>query len=372
MPKLLIVGGGIAGMSLAVFMRRIGWQADLIEADPEWRVYGAGISITGPTFRALDQLGLMEDLRREGHCSTSGDVIICAPDGTPLHNSPTPPIAPGMPSTGGIMRPALHKLLSGLTRESGTDIRLGVTAKTFAQSENAVEVTTSDGETRRYDLAVGADGVNSQTRAMLFPDAPKPSYTGQYCWRVALDRQPEIDRATFFMAGEVTAGLVPVSETAMYMWLLEPVAVREHIDPATQHLRLAKIMQRFGGPLAKVREGLTAQSPIIVRPLEALLLPRPWHVGRILLIGDAAHATTPHLASGAGIATEDALVLSRILAETSDIPAALVAFTERRWERCKLVVENSVEIGRMQQGNGSPQQLNALMAQSMTALRADI
>lgn len=372
MPKLLIIGGGIAGMSLAVFMRRIGWDVDLVEADPEWRVYGAGISITGPTFRALDQLGLMDALRREGHCSTSGDVIICAPDGTPLHNSPAPPIAPGMPSTGGIMRPALHRLLSDLTRVSGADIRLGVMAKSFTQIGDGIEVSTSDGETRRYDLAVGADGVNSQTRALLFPDAPKPSYTGQYCWRVALDRLPEIDRATFFMAGEVTAGLVPVSETGMYMWLLEPVAVREHIDPATQHLRLAKIMQRFGGPLAKVRDGLSAQSPIIVRPLEALLLPRPWHVWRILLIGDAAHATTPHLASGAGIATEDALVLSRILAQTADIPAAIEAFTERRWGRCKLVVENSVEIGRLQQGSGSPQQLNALMGQSMMALRADI
>jgi 2-polyprenyl-6-methoxyphenol hydroxylase-like FAD-dependent oxidoreductase len=372
MSKLLIIGGGIAGMSLAVFMRRIGWDIDLIEADPEWRVYGAGISITGPTFRALDQLGLIEALRREGHCSTSGDVVICAPDGTPLHHSPTPPIAPGMPTTGGIMRPALHRLLSDLTRSSGADIRLGVTVKSFHEKEDGVSVATSDGETRSYDLVVGADGVNSLTRALLFPDAPKPVYTGQYCWRVALDRQPMIDRAHFFMAGEVTAGLVPVSETGMYMWLLEPVKVREHIEPATQHLRLAAIMQRFGGPLAIVRDGLTAQSPIIVRPLEAMLLPRPWNVGRILLIGDAVHATTPHLASGAGIATEDALVLSRILAETGSIPDAVAAFTERRWDRCKLVVENSVEIGRMQQGSGTPQQLNALMAQSMMALRANI
>lgn len=372
MPKLLIIGGGIAGMSLAVFMRRIGWQADLVEADPEWRVYGAGISITGPTFRALDQLGLMDALRAEGHCSTTGDVIICAPDGTPLHHSPAPPIGPGMPSTGGIMRPALHRLLSGLTRESGTDIRLGVTAKSFAQMGDQVEVTTSDGKTGLYDLVVGADGVNSQTRAMLFPDAPKPVYTGQYCWRVALDRQEVIDRTHFFMAGEITCGLVPVSDTSMYMWLLEPVKVREHIDPATQHLRLAGLLQRFGGPLAVIRESLTEKSPIIVRPLEALLLPRPWHKGRVLLIGDAAHSTTPHLASGAGIATEDALVLSRILAETSDIPAALRAFEDRRWDRCKLVVENSVEIGRMQQGSGTPQQLNALMGQSMMALRADI
>jgi len=372
MRKLLIIGGGIAGMSLAVFMRRGGWSVDLIEADAEWRVYGAGISITGPTFRAFDQLGLTEALRTEGHCSTSGDVIICAPDGTLLHHSPAPPIAPGMPSTGGIMRPALHRLLSGLTRSSGTDIRLGVTAKSFSQDETGVSVATSDGETRRYDLVVGADGVNSQTRAALFPDAPKPAYTGQYCWRVALDRQEAIDRATFFMAGEVTAGLVPVSATRMYMWLLEPVEVREHIDPATQHERLAGIMRRFGGPLAIVRDSLTAQSPIIVRPLEALLLPRPWNVGRILLIGDAAHATTPHLASGAGIATEDALVLCRMLGEAASIPDALPAFTERRWERCRLVVENSVEIGRMQQGGGSPQQLNALMAQSMMALRNDI
>jgi 2-polyprenyl-6-methoxyphenol hydroxylase-like FAD-dependent oxidoreductase len=90
------------------------------------------------------------------------------------------------------------------------------------------------------------------------------------------------------------------------------------------------------------------------------------------MIGDAVHATTPHLASGAGIAVEDALVLSDYLASEADIGRALDLFEERRWERCRMVVENSVAIGDMELNHASPDKLQALMAQSEQALRADI
>jgi 2-polyprenyl-6-methoxyphenol hydroxylase-like FAD-dependent oxidoreductase len=90
------------------------------------------------------------------------------------------------------------------------------------------------------------------------------------------------------------------------------------------------------------------------------------------LIGDAVHATTPHLASGAGIAIEDALVLSEEIGTESDIPLALERFEARRWERCRLVVENSVRIGRMEQTHADPGLLKALMAESETALREEI
>lgn len=374
--RLLVVGGGFAGMALSVFMRRQGWAVDIVEADPEWRVYGAGITITGATFRAFDQLGLVSEIARLGFCSDY-EGVICTPLGIPIHDIPGQAIAPGLPVTGGIMRPIMHGLLAELTRASGAQVRLGVTVERFVaegrlDADAPVTVVTSDGRTETYDLIVGADGAFSPTRAMLFPDAPAPTYTGQYCWRVEAERPPNFDKVNFFMAGQITAGLVPVSPTKMYMWLLQPTPHKVRIDDDQLHTRLIEIMAPFGGPLTKVREGLDRTSPIVVRPLEALLLPKPWHRGRVLLIGDAAHSTTPHLASGAGIATEDALVLSEVLKADENLATALPAFTERRFERCRLVVENSVEIGRMQQGEGSPEKLNALMARSMAALRAAI
>ena len=374
--RLLVVGGGFAGMALSVFMRRQGWAVDIVEADPDWRVYGAGITITGATFRAFDQLGLIDEIRRQGFCSDH-EAVICDPSGAVLHDIPGEPIAPGMPVTGGIMRPILHRLLERLTREAGADVRLGVTVERLdtpdgLDADARVQVLTSDGETRTYDLVVGADGVFSHTRGLLFPEAPQPAYTGQYCWRVVTARPADFDKPHFFMAGRVTAGLVPVSASQMYMWLLEPAPQKVRIDEDQLHVRLEEIMAPFSGPLGHVRDGLNSRSPIVTRPLDALLLPKPWHRGRVLLIGDAAHATTPHLASGAGLATEDALVLSQVLRMTDDIGDGLSVFTERRWERCRLVVENSVMIGRMQQGEGSPDKLNALMGRSMAALRAAI
>src|SRR5579862_4842825 len=100
----LVVGGGIAGMSFAIRARALGWTVDLVESDPQWRVYGAGISITGPTFRAFGRLGVLDELQAQGYPSSFG-VRICIPSGQAVGDLPTPPIEPGMPVQGGIMRP---------------------------------------------------------------------------------------------------------------------------------------------------------------------------------------------------------------------------------------------------------------------------
>jgi 2-polyprenyl-6-methoxyphenol hydroxylase-like FAD-dependent oxidoreductase len=90
------------------------------------------------------------------------------------------------------------------------------------------------------------------------------------------------------------------------------------------------------------------------RPLQAILLPPPWYRGRVLLIGDAAHSTTPHLAMGAGIAIEDAAVLGEELGSCDSLEEALEAFMERRFDRCRLVVENSLQLGEWEKNPQDP------------------
>src|SRR5205807_3289359 len=105
----------------------------------------------------------------------------------------------------------------------------------------------------------------------------------------------------------------------------------------------------FGGDvMAYVRERVGDSPSIDYRPMNSFLLPSPWHRGRVAAIGDAAHTTTPHLATGAGIAIEDAVVLAELLAADLSLAELLERFMARRFDRCRLVVETAVKLGEME------------------------
>jgi 2-polyprenyl-6-methoxyphenol hydroxylase-like FAD-dependent oxidoreductase len=191
--RVLIVGGGIAGMALAIALGRTGVETEIVEIDPDWRVYGAGITITGPTLRALDRLGLLDAVVGEGYCYDA--TRICDVEGNVIMGSRVGgrPMGPRIPNSGGILRPVLHRILSEATRVSDAKVRLGVSVASFEQTGGDVSVSFSDGTQGRYDLIVGADGIYSKLRGMLFPDARKPVFTGQGCWRAVVPRPAAID-----------------------------------------------------------------------------------------------------------------------------------------------------------------------------------
>ena len=150
--RALVVGGGVGGMSTAIVLRRLGVDVEIIDLDPQWRVYGAGITVTGPTLRALGQLGLLDQFYEEGF---SGQGIrICDVQGRPVGEVADPP---GMPGSGGIMRPALHRLLSRATLESGARVSLGVTVAELLLEDGGVHAFLSDGRDKTFDLVIGAE-----------------------------------------------------------------------------------------------------------------------------------------------------------------------------------------------------------------------
>ncbi|MES2904654.1 MAG: FAD-dependent oxidoreductase [Pseudomonadota bacterium] len=365
--NVLVIGGGIGGMSAALAMARRGVAVTLIDADPKWRVYGAGITITGMSLRAFDDLGVLDEIRERGFVHNGM---------RPRHFSGTamgeprlaPPGAPPVMLGGGIMRPVLHDILSGKVRESDIDVRLGVTVSALDQDDGGANVTFSDGTSARYDLVVGADGIFSKTREMIFPDAPKPQFTGQGCWRIVAKRPPEIDRAEIYFGGPLKIGMSPISQSQMYVFLLEHVPGNPWFAPDTYVEHLSKLMEPFGGHVPAIRAALCEDSQIVYRPLEWLMLPDPWYKGRVVLIGDAAHATTPHMASGAGLAVEDGLVLAEELAKSDDVPTALRGFMDRRLDRAKMVVETSVRQGEMEIAGGDRVAQTGLLASATQAL----
>ena len=373
--NVLVVGGGIGGMSAALAMARRGVAVTLIDSDPHWRVYGAGITVTGMSLRAFDDLGVLGDIRARGFVHDGMRPLRF--DGEPLGPPMRAPVgSPPVMHGGGIMRPVLHDILSTRVRAAGIDVRLGVTVGTLVQDEEGVDVTltdgvadgVADGKPQRYDLVVGADGIYSKMRSMIFPDAPKPQFTDQGCWRIVADRPPQIDRAEIYFGGPLKLGMSPISPSQMYVFLLEHVPGNPRFAPETHVAHLAALMAPFGGNVPAVRAALGEQSQIVYRPLEWLMLPDPWFKGRVVLIGDAAHATTPHMASGAGLAVEDGLVLAEELSNTDEVAAALRQFMERRFERARRVVETSVRAGEMEISGAERSQQTGLLASATRAL----
>jgi 2-polyprenyl-6-methoxyphenol hydroxylase-like FAD-dependent oxidoreductase len=364
----LIIGGGVGGMSAALALARRGVEIELADADPQWRAYGAGISVTGLSLRAFDDLGILDEVRERGFVgagirlrSVTGDVIMETP--------PIPADAPPVARSGGIMRPALHEIMSRRVREAGVTVTLGAEITSFEQDEAGVTVQFPGGRTQRFDLMVAADGIFSKARQVLFPEAPQPAFTGQGCWRIVTDRPAEVDRAEMFLGGPVKLGFNPVSHDKMYAFILEHVPDNPWFTPGEQLAHVGELLAPFGGYVPQVRANLSEQSLVNYRPLEWVLLPAPWHRERVVLIGDAVHATTPHMASGAGMAVEDGLVLAEELAAHDDVEQALAAFTARRFERARMVVENSVRIGEIEMSGGDQRDANAMLGGTMHKLQ---
>jgi 2-polyprenyl-6-methoxyphenol hydroxylase-like FAD-dependent oxidoreductase len=366
--KALIIGGGFSGMTAALQLSRQGVAVDLVEIDPGWRSYGAGISMHGSTLRVLRGLGLLERFLQEGY-ATDG-VELRGPDDKVLVTLPTPRVAgPDVPGSSAIMRPALARILKEAVQKEKVDVRLGVSFAGIEQGAESVTVRFTDGTERDYDLVIGADGLYSQLRQTCFPQAPKPRFIGQSVWRAVLPRPEGIETVTMWMGPRLKVGVNRVTQDTVYLFLTEDKPTNDFIAPETFVETLRGLLNRFGSPtVRRIAETLGEDSQIVYRPLEQMLMQRPWSKGRIVLIGDAVHATTPHLAAGACIGIEDAVVLADEIAKGLSVGDALSAFEARRWERCRMVVENSGQLAEIETTGGSREQHAAIMQASMKIL----
>ncbi len=360
----LIVGGGIGGMATAIGLAERGVAVELIDLDPEWRVYGAGITITGPTLRAYRHLGMVRDIAEQGAITNGSRIFHFT--GKHLRDLDEPALEEGLPATGGIMRPVLHHIMQQRVRATETKVRLGITVDALVNRDDGVDVTFSDGGTERYDLVIGADSIHSRVRALAFPHMGEPERTGQGCWRISIARPPGLERGEFYFGHQYPAGITRCGEDAVYMWMLTPHVRREkHFAGDELYDQLKANLAGFGGSAGWIRDNMTRDDWINYRPLAAKLQPGPWSNGRIVLLGDAVHATTPHLASGAGMAVESAVVLAEELERGATADAALAAYQARRFDRCKDIVDTSISVGRLQLDGGSPEQVGGLIGAAL-------
>lgn len=341
-----IVGGGIGGLSAAIAMRNTGWNVTVLEIQPDLHssTYGVGIIQPINALRALDVIGCADACLAQGY-SSKGWARMLDLQGNPVREVEGA-VIPGspLPTMNGITRPKLHKILTDRALQAGAVIDYGTTLTELAPDSSGVTVTLSDGRTKRVDIVVGADGVRSAVRPYVLDVEPK--YIGQSAFRVNLPAQPEIDRIILQGGPAGMAGYVPIGPDLAYMFLNVTWDRSRRLTPTEQLQLLRNLLEPYGGLSARIRDQyLHNPDDVVFRPEEYLIAPSPWHRGRIVLLGDAVHTVTPHLGQGAAQAVEDAIVLAEELSTRPSFEDAFHAYAERRYERCKLVVESSVAIG---------------------------
>ncbi|MFF3372425.1 FAD-dependent oxidoreductase [Streptomyces sp. NPDC002680] len=370
----LIIGGGTSGNTLTVLLRRAGIAVDLVEASPDWKAAaGSGITLQGNALRVLREVGVLAGIEKDGYAADG--VAILTPDGTVLHTHDE--LRTGgedLPAHIGMQRPRLQQLLIDQVRTSGAEVRLGTTATAFEQDGEGVDVTFSDGTSRRYDLVVGADGLHSTTRDMI-GIAERPEPTGMGIWRAPAPRPAGVSRTEMMYGGRCfIAGYCPTSEDTVYAYLVEWARDRASLDPGAYADEMRALSEGYGGAWAEIRTAFTDPKAVNYACFDRLLVEGPWHRGRVVLVGDAVHCCPPTLAQGAAMSLEDVLVLAELLTGRDDWDDQLLTdYRARRLPRVRMVVDASVQVARWLLDRAPDQErgmdVAALMGRTMSALK---
>jgi 2-polyprenyl-6-methoxyphenol hydroxylase-like FAD-dependent oxidoreductase len=374
--KVLIVGGGIGGLSTGIALRRAGIDAEIVELSKEYNVYGVGIIQQANALRALDALGVAEETMRRG--SPYGKVKMCAPTGFQFGEVGTPPMG-NYPTHNGISRKILHDVLYEAALKNGVVIRMGVTVSDIENEGTWVSVKFTDNTEGDYQLVVGADGIHSKVRSLVFGEY-EAKYIGSSVWRYPFKRPAELDTAYMYFGKKTKVGLVPMTADMMYMFIVAAEGDDNPLIPQEEFVPIMKAhLAEYPVKMVADRiEEITDATKAVYSPLKTLMMSESWFKNRVVMIGDAAHATIPQLGSGAALAIEDAVVLGEELQKDQSVEDALTNYMSRRFERCKMVIDASNTLAEWEQmewkGIPLPEGANMgmLMGKTLGALAAPI
>lgn len=342
---ITILGGGIAGLTTAIALRKTGFNPLIFEAAPEIKTAGAGLALSANAMMALNHLGIMDEIIEHGRLLPSFSVYDRKGKIISSLNSQKISLSYGVDNFT-IHRADLHKIL--LSEIIPNSIHTGKKAVGIEQTENKITITFEDGSKHATNFLIAADGIHSVVRKQLLPRS-EPRYAGYTCWRAVIDNSNlQLSESSETWGENGRFGIVPLADKKVYWFAC--INAKENSEQFRNFkiLDLQKHFSDFHNPIPAVlfeteNENLIWNDILEVKPLNRFAF------GKILLIGDAAHATTPNLGQGACQAIEDAVILGSELQKNSDFTSAFKSFEKRRLPRTKYITNTSRRVGKIAQ-----------------------
>lgn len=325
--RVLVVGAGIAGLAMVRALRLAGFRPHIIEKLPETQLPDSGIYLPGNAARALRRLDLHRPVRPLGQVIHRQYFLDAT--GGPLCEVDLTSFWAGVGECRALPAADLHRVL--LTGAGGA-VRYNTEVRDLDLAPGSVTVTFADGTASEYDLVIGADGRRSTVRTLAaLGGMARPA--GQLVYRGVVTGGPCVNEWTALLGKGASFAVMPIGGGRLYCQADEAGMV----VPADPLVHLREVFGDYGGPLLQVLAALKRVDVTLAGEVE---LGR-WSRGRVVLAGDAAHATTPSLAQGAAMALEDAVVLAESLQVSGSVEAALAAYESRRRPRTKWVLDRT-------------------------------
>jgi 2-polyprenyl-6-methoxyphenol hydroxylase-like FAD-dependent oxidoreductase len=356
--RVLVVGGGVGGLTAATALAQRGVEVVLIERRPTFDVPGVGLGQPANALRVYQALGVLPKILATGFSYDRMRIFDANRELIVEHKFLLGD--ENVPATCALSRLQLHEILLAAVRRAGVEVRTGVVVSEIYDEKDRAAVEFSDGRASAFDLIAGFDGIRSTTRLHLFGTVFAPRPSGYGGWRVQVQRRDDVRCMEFLQGIGGKTGAMPLSDDLMYIFHIcpeDPDAVFKRED--CTDLFKARLSP-YGSYVADVAASLNADSDIVYSPIEPMMLPWPWFRGRVVLGGDAAHTFPPHLTQGAAMAAEDGYILAReVLASDVPIEARLMRYSQTRYARCAFVYGFAYQWMLDEQSVHTPEQMAA-------------
>lgn len=346
--KAIVCGAGVAGPMTAIALKRAGVDAAIYEARARPDIHaGLFLGIAANGMRVLEEFDLLRRLEEHVLIPTPMMTFLNA-KGRRLGRVSNGHLASGnRPVT--LMRGALNQALADAATERGITIRYGAGIRGYRQENGAVRALFSDGSEVEADLIIGADGVHSQLRTQMIGHRAQADYTGLINLGGIVSGSglaPTPDEMVMIWGSRAFFGYTvrPNGEAWWFANIGAPEVPKRGTRSATEHWRTL-LVDLFADDLPLIRQLVEATAEIGAHPIYDVATVPTWHQERAVLIGDAAHATSPSSGQGASLALEDAVVLAKSLRDIGDPIEAVARFEALRRERAERIVSEGRKRG---------------------------